>query len=276
MVGAGARARWAGTSGEVLMERILDGQTAIVTGASGGLGAHFARILARAGAKVAVTARRIELVEALAGEIAAEGGQAMALRLDVADAHAIAPAFAEIETALGPVSILVNNAGVGGEGLAMDLSIEDWDRTFDVNVRGVFFAAQAAARMMRANGTAEAGLARIINIASVASFTVLPGLSAYNASKSAAAMLTRSLAREWSRYGIAVNAICPGYIETDINADWFKTEGGQKQIKGFPRRRLMEASDLDAPLLMLAGPAARAISGSLFTIDDGQSLPGGG
>ncbi len=258
------------------MERILDGQTAIVTGASGGLGAHFARVLARAGAKVAVTARRIELVEALAGEIAAEGGQAMALRLDVADAHAIAPAFAEIETALGPLSILVNNAGVGGEGLAMDLSIEDWDRTFDVNVRGVFFAAQAAARMMRANGTADAGLARIINIASVASFTVLPGLSAYNASKSAAAMLTKSLAREWSRYGIAVNAICPGYIETDINADWFKTEGGQKQVKGFPRRRLMDATDLDAPLLMLAGPAARAISGSLFTIDDGQSLPGGG
>jgi NAD(P)-dependent dehydrogenase (short-subunit alcohol dehydrogenase family) len=258
------------------MEKILSGQTAVITGASGGLGAHFARVLARAGAAVAVTARRLDMVEALAGEIAAGGGRAMALRLDVADAHAIAPAFDEIETALGPVSILVNNAGVGGEGLALDLSIEDWDRTFDVNVRGVFFAAQAAAKLMLANGTAEAGLARIINIASIASFTVLPGLSAYNASKSAAAMLTKSLAREWSRKGIAVNGICPGYIETDINSAWFKEEGGQKQMKGFPRRRLMEASDLDAPLLMLAGPAARAISGSLFTIDDGQSLPGGG
>jgi len=258
------------------MEKDLTGQTAIITGASGGLGAHFARVLARAGAAVAVTARRLDMVEALAGEIAAEGGRAMALRLDVADAHAIAPAFDEIETALGPVSILVNNAGVGGEGLALDLSIEDWDRTFDVNVRGVFFAAQAAARLMIANGTAAAGQARIINIASIASFTVLPGLSAYNASKSAAAMLTKSLAREWSRKGIAVNGICPGYIETDINSAWFKEEGGQKQIKGFPRRRLMEATDLDAPLLMLAGPAARAISGALFTIDDGQSLPGGG
>lgn len=258
------------------MEKVLSGQTAIITGASGGLGAHFARVLARAGAKVAVTARRLELVEELAGQIAAEGGQAMGMRLDVADAHSIAPAFAEIETALGPVSILVNNAGVGGDGAALDLTIEDWDQTFNVNVRGVFFGAQAAARLMLANGTAEAGLARIINIASIASFTVLPGLSAYNASKAAVAMMTKALAREWSRKGIAVNAICPGYIETDINSDWFKTDGGQKQLKSFPRRRLMGPEDLDAPLMMLAGPAARAISGALFTIDDGQSLPGGG
>jgi len=105
---------------------------------------------------------------------------------------------------------------------------------------------------------------------------VLPGLSAYNASKASVAMLTRSLAREWSRRGIAVNALCPGYIETDINSDWFKTEGGLKQMKGFPRRRLMAAEDLDAALVMLSGPSARAIAGSVITIDDGQSLPGGG
>ncbi|WP_421931396.1 SDR family NAD(P)-dependent oxidoreductase [Phenylobacterium sp.] len=258
------------------MDKVLTGQTAIITGASGGLGAHFARLLAGAGVAVAVTARRLDMVEALAGEIAGAGGQAMALRLDVADAASIPAAFAEIEAALGPVSILINNAGVGGEGLALDLSIEDWDRTFDVNVRGVFFAAQAAARLMFANGTAEAGAARIVNIASIASHTTLPGLSAYNASKASVAMLTRSLAREWSRRGIAVNALAPGYIETDINASWWATEGGQKQLKGFPRRRLMEASDLDAAFMMLAGPAARAIAGSLITIDDGQSLPGGG
>lgn len=258
------------------MEQILAGQTAVITGASGGLGAHFAKLLARAGAAVALTARRLELVEQLAGEIAAEGGRAMAMRLDVADAHAIAPAFAEIETLLGPLSILVNNAGVGGEGLALDLSIEEWDRTFDVNVRGVFFAAQAAARLMLANGSAEEGRARIVNIASIASHTTLPGLTAYNASKASVAMLTRSLAREWSRRGIAVNALAPGYILTDINAGWWDTEGGQKQLKGFPRRRLMDAEDLDAAFMMLCGPAARAIAGSLFTIDDGQSLPGGG
>ncbi|MES2343811.1 MAG: SDR family NAD(P)-dependent oxidoreductase [Pseudomonadota bacterium] len=258
------------------MEKVLAGQTAIVTGASGGLGAHFARLLAKAGAAVAVTARRLDMVEALAGEIAGAGGQAMALRLDVADAASIPAVFAEIEAALGPVSILINNAGVGGEGLALDLSIEEWDRTFDVNVRGVFFAAQAAARLMFANGTADSGQARIVNIASIASHTTLPGLSAYNASKASVAMLTRSLAREWSRRGIAVNALAPGYIETDINASWWATEGGQKQLKGFPRRRLMEPEDLDAAFMMLAGPAARAIAGTLITIDDGQSLPGGG
>ena len=258
------------------MEQVLRGQVAVITGASGGLGAHFARTLASAGAAVALTARRLEMVEALAGEIAAAGGRAMALRLDVADAAAIAPAFDEVEVALGPVSILVNNAGVGGEGLALDLSIETWDQTFAVNVRGVFFAAQAAAKLMFANGTAERGEARIVNIASIASHTVLPGLSAYNASKASVAMLTRSLAREWSRRGIAVNALCPGYIETDINAAWWSTEGGQRQLKGFPRRRLMDAHDLDAAFMMLCGPSARAIAGSVITIDDGQSLPGGG
>jgi len=258
------------------MEQVLAGRVAVITGASGGLGAHFARVLAKNGAAVALAARRLDMVEALAGEIAADGGRAMALRLDVADAQSIGPAFDEIETALGPISILVNNAGVGGEGLALDLSVEEWDRTFDVNVRGVFFAAQQAAKRMLASGVAEAGTARIVNIASIASHTVLPGLSAYNASKAAVAMLTRGLAREWSRRGIAVNAIAPGYIETDINADWWATEGGQKQLKGFPRRRLMEATDLDASLLMLCGPAARAIAGTLITIDDGQSLPGGG
>jgi NAD(P)-dependent dehydrogenase (short-subunit alcohol dehydrogenase family) len=258
------------------MGRVLDGRVAVVTGASGGLGAHFAKVLARAGASVALTARRLDMVEAYAGEIAAEGHKAMALKLDVADVAAIGPAFDEVEAALGPISILINNAGVGGEGLALDLTPEVWDRTFDVNVRGVFFAAQQAAKRMLASGVADQVGGRIVNIASIASHTVLPGLSAYNASKAAVAMLTRSLAREWSRRGIAVNALCPGYIETDINADWFRTEGGQKQLKGFPRRRLMEAEDLDAALVMLSGPAARAIAGSVITIDDGQSLPGGG
>ena len=258
------------------MAGTLEGQTAIITGASGGLGGHFARLLAAEGAAIALTARRLDKVETLAGEIAGAGGRAMALKLDVADAGSIPAIFEEIETALGPVSILINNAGVGGEGQALDLTVETWDQTFDVNVRGVFFAAQAAARIMLANGTADRADARIVNIASIASHTVLPGLSAYNASKASVAMLTRSLAREWSRKGIAVNALCPGYIETDINGFWWGTEGGQKQLKLFPRRRLMEASDLDAAFLMLCGPAARAIAGSVITIDDGQTLPGGG
>jgi NAD(P)-dependent dehydrogenase (short-subunit alcohol dehydrogenase family) len=122
------------------------------------------------------------------------------------------------------------------------------------------------------NGTAAAGQARIVNIASMAAFEVLPGLSAYNASKSACAMLTKTLAREWARHHIAVNALCPGYIETEINADWFKTDGGLKQIQSFPRRRLMDEGSLDEAMLLLTGPSARFITGTLLMIDDGQSL----
>ncbi|HEX4713112.1 SDR family NAD(P)-dependent oxidoreductase [Phenylobacterium sp.] len=258
------------------MAASLQGQVAVVTGASGGLGAHFARLLAAEGAAVALTARRLDKVEALAGELAGAGHRAMALRLDVADAEAIGPALDEIEAGLGPVSILVNNAGVGGEGLALDVSLEDFDRTFAVNVRGTFIAAREAARRMIASGVAERGSGRIVNLASIASQTVLPGLSVYCGSKAAVAMMTKGMAREWARRGIAVNALAPGYIDTDINTHWWPTEGGQKQLKGFPRRRLMQESDLDAAFLMLVGPAASAITGSLIVVDDGQSLPGGG
>ena len=250
----------------------LSGDVAVVTGASGGLGAHFARLLALNGAAVALTARRVDRIETLAQELTAQGHRAIALPLDVADAASIGPALDRVQGELGPISILINNAGVGGEGMALDVSIEDFDAAFNVNARGTFFAAREAARRMMAAGIEG----RIVNIASIASHTVLPGLSAYCGSKAAVAMLTRSLAREWARRGIAVNALCPGYIETAINDAWWPTEGGQRQLKGFPRRRLMEASDLDAAFLMLAGPAARTMTGSIITVDDGQSLPGGG
>lgn len=250
----------------------LSGQVAVITGASGGLGAHFARLLAKNGAAVAITARRVDRIDALAAELRAGGFRAISLPLDVADAATIGPVLDQIQSELGSISILVNNAGMGGEGMALDVAIEDFDATFAVNVRGTFFAAREAARRMMAAGLEG----RIINIASIASHTVLPGLSAYCGSKAAVAMLTRSMAREWARGRIAVNALCPGYIETAINDAWWPTDGGQRQLKGFPRRRLMEASDLDAAFLMLAGPAARAMTGSVITVDDGQSLPGGG
>ena len=250
----------------------LSGQVAVITGASGGLGAHFARLLAENGAAVAITARRTDKIDALAADLRAGGHRALALPLDVADAASIGPVLDQVQAELGPIGILVNNAGIGGEGMALDVSIEDFDATFAVNVRGTFFAAREAARRMMAAGLEG----RIINIASIASHTVLPGLSAYCGSKAAVAMLTRSMAREWARSRIAVNALCPGYIETAINDQWWPTEGGQRQLKGFPRRRLMDATDLDAAFLMLAGPAARAMTGSVITVDDGQSLPGGG
>ncbi|HEY3950774.1 SDR family NAD(P)-dependent oxidoreductase [Phenylobacterium sp.] len=254
----------------------LQGQVAVITGASGGLGAHFATVLAREGAAVALTARRLEMVEALAGELAGQGHKAMALRLDVAAPAAIGPAFDEVEAALGPISILINNAGVSGSGMALEMTQETFDQTFDVNVRGVYFAAQEAAKRMFASGVAEREAGRIVNIASVAAQTNLPGLSVYCASKAAVAMMTRAMAREWARRGVSVNALGPGYVLTDINADWFDSEGGAAQLKRFPKRRLMAAEDLDAALLMLAGPAAKAITGQLILVDDGQTLPGGG
>jgi NAD(P)-dependent dehydrogenase (short-subunit alcohol dehydrogenase family) len=250
----------------------LQDRVAVVTGAASGLGARFADILAGQGASVVLMARREDRLHAGVARIEAAGGRALAIPLDVSDVSAIGPALDRAEAALGPLSILINNAGVGGEGMALDITLEDWNQTFDVNVRGVFFTAREAAKRMIASGVAERREARIVNIASIAATTVLPGLSAYCGSKAAVAMLTKSLAREWAKKHIAVNAICPGYIETEINAHWFAEEGGRKQIAGFPRRRIMDDDVLDETLLLLCGRSGASITGSLFTIDDGQSL----
>ena len=254
------------------MDMQLKQRVAVVTGASSGLGLHFARILAAAGASVALMARRADRLQTAVAEIEAAGGTARAFALDVADAKAMGPALDAAQAALGPISIMINNAGVGGEGAALDIPVEVWDDTFAVNVRGVFFGAREAARRMLDNGEAGAGHARILNIASIGAHTVLPGLAAYCASKAAVTQMTRVLAREWARQDIAVNALCPGYIETELNAHWFAAEGGQRQLRGWPRRRLMDAADLDQALLMLVGPGARHITGSVITLDDGQTL----
>jgi NAD(P)-dependent dehydrogenase (short-subunit alcohol dehydrogenase family) len=254
------------------MDKPLAGHVAVVTGASSGLGLHFAGVLAAAGAAVALMARRTDRLGAGVEAITSAGGVAQAFKLDVADAASIGPALDAAQDVLGPLSIMINNAGVGGEGLALDIPVEVWDDTFAVNVRGVFFGAREAARRMLDNGQAAAGQARILNIASIGAHTVLPGLAAYCASKAAVTQMTRVLAREWARPQIAVNALCPGYIETELNAHWFVAEGGEKQVRGWPRRRLMDAADLDEALLMLTGPGARHITGSIITLDDGQTL----
>ncbi len=246
----------------------LTGQTALVTGATSGLGARFARVLAAAGARVAITGRRIERLATLEAEINGQGGQALAVALDVTDPDSVMAGVEETETRLGAINILVNNAGMNVEGPVVDMALEDFDRVMGTNLRGPFFLAQQVGKRMIAGG--QGG--RIVNIASIGAFNVLPGLSAYCISKAAIAMMTRCLAREWARHEINVNAICPGYIRTEINADWFETEGGQKQIKGFPRRRLGVEEDLDGTLLLLVAPQSRFINGALMTIDDGQSL----
>jgi len=177
-----------------------------------------------------------------------------------------------IETELGPITILLNNAGLNVQGRLIDQTPESFDAIMATNLRGAFFMATEIARRLIDRG--EQG--RIINMASVGAHTVLPGLGLYCTSKAAVAMMTRSMAYEWARYGINVNALAPGFIETELNDTWFASDKGQAQIRGFPRRRLMEEQDLDGLLLLLASDAARAITGAVLTIDDGQSLGGMG
>lgn len=246
----------------------LTGKTAIVTGATSGLGRRFALVLAKAGAAVAITGRRVDRLESLKREIENLGGRALPLALDVTDLASIEACVAETERALGPVDILVNNAGMNIQALPHQVTSESYDTMFDTNVRGAFFMAQSIGTRMISRGAGG----RIINIASIGAHTVLPGLTVYCMTKAAIGMMTKSLAREWARYDINVNAICPGFIETELNTDWFHSEGGLKQIKSFPRRRLGMESDLDGTLLLLASDHARLITGSLITVDDGQSL----
>jgi NAD(P)-dependent dehydrogenase (short-subunit alcohol dehydrogenase family) len=250
----------------------LAGQVAVVTGATSGLGRRFAHVLAGAGAAVALAGRRVDRLEAEVAAIAEAGGKALALPLDVSDPAAIGPALDRVEQALGPLTILVNNAGVNIEASALDMSVEDWDAMYAVNVRGPFIAAREAARRMIASGVGERQAGRIVNISSITAFKVMPGLPAYCSSKAALVQLTRSLARDWARKGISVNAICPGYVSTELNAEFLAGEHGQRMTAGFPRRRLMQEADLDAALLLLCGPAAAAITGTAITVDDGQSL----
>jgi NAD(P)-dependent dehydrogenase (short-subunit alcohol dehydrogenase family) len=246
----------------------LTGRTAFVTGATSGLGRHFACVLAAAGAAVAVSGRRVARLDEVRQEIVSAGGTCAAVVLDVNDDARIAPAFDEAEAAIGPIDILVNNAGMNLPGLVIDRSLDEFDAVLKTDLRAPFVIAREAGRRMIARGVGG----RIINIGSIGSVRVLPGLTAYCIAKAGMAMMTQCLAREWARYDINVNALCPGYIETELNSDWFSTDGGRRQIASFPKRRLQSPGDLDGTLLLLASDHSRAITGALMTVDDAQSL----
>jgi NAD(P)-dependent dehydrogenase (short-subunit alcohol dehydrogenase family) len=254
------------------MSQDLTGRVALITGASSGLGRRFAEVLAASGAKVALAARRMDRLEEAASAIRAFGGEALAVEMDVTDEASIIAGFDAAERQLGPIDTVIANAGMNSRGLALEVGADEFDTVMAINVRGVFLTAREGARRMVAAGSRESGRGRIILISSIGALKVLPGLTAYCASKAAVVMMGRSLAREWANRGINVNVVCPGYVETELNADWFTEEGGKKQIAGFPRRRLMVEADLDAMILYLASDAARAITGSVFTLDDGQTL----
>lgn len=244
----------------------LTGRTAFITGASSGLGAHFAHVLGEAGAQVVLAARRKERLESVATALQEKGITCLTVQFDVTQFDSIVPTLENCEAQGFPINILVNNAGMNAVASVDDITFDDYDAIMGTNVKGPFFLAREVAKRLKARE--EAG--RIINIASVGAYRVLPGATAYCVSKAAIAMMTRGMAREWARYNIAVNAICPGYIETEINDFWFESEGGQKQIRSWPRRRLGEAQDLDGALLTLSSDAARGMTGSIITVDDGQ------
>ena len=254
------------------MTQDLTGRTALVTGASSGIGRHLSLSLARAGAKVAACARRADRLTDLVGEIKAAGGQAVAVAMDVEDEASVIAGFDAAEAAFGTAWSVYANAGMNIEGMALDLPMAAWDQIMGVNCRGVFITAREAARRMKAAGSRETGRGRIVLMSSMGGHTVLPGLTAYCASKAAVIMMGKSLAREWARQGISVNVACPGFLETELNSDWFARDGGKAQVASWPRKRLMREDDLDPLLLYLGGDAAGAVTGASFDIDDGQSL----
>jgi NAD(P)-dependent dehydrogenase (short-subunit alcohol dehydrogenase family) len=251
----------------------LDGKTAFITGASSGLGARFAKLLAGAGAQVVLASRRMERLKELRAEIEAEGGDAHVVALDVTDIASIRAAVAHAETEAGPIDILINNSGVGHTGKLHEITPEDYDFIMNTNTRGAFFVAQEVARRMigRATGQAPGSWngARIVNIASVAGLRVLPKIGVYCMSKAAVVQMTKAMAVEWGKFGINTNAICPGYIETEINADHWHTEAGQKLIQMLPRKRVGSPEDLDGLVMLLASDASRFINGAVISADDG-------
>lgn len=244
----------------------LDGRCALVTGASRGLGRHFALTLARAGASVVVAARREEPLQEAVAEVAAAGGRAIAVRLDVTDPASVAGAFREAETRCGPVAIVVNNAGLAVMKPLLDQEEADWDQVVDTNLKGAWLVAQEAAGRMVARG--EGGT--IVNIASILGIRPAGMIPAYCASKAGLLQLTRAMALELARHGIRVNALAPGYVETAINRDFFESEAGKRLIRRIPQGHLGRLDDLDGPLLLLASDASRHMTGSVLTVDGGH------
>ena len=242
----------------------VKGKRALVTGASSGLGLHFAGLLAEAGAEVTLAARRLEKVSAEAEAITKMGHRAVAVRLDVTDPASVTAAFAE-----HAYDIVINNAGISEEGSALEMDVSAFQRVLDTNLTGVFAVAQAAARGMAQNGGGS-----IVNIASILGLRVAGHVSAYAASKAAVVQLTKAFALEWARHGVRVNALCPGYIETPINTEFFSTEAGQALIRRIPQRRLGQLTDLDAPLLLLSSDASAFMTGSVMAVDGGHLVSG--
>ena len=239
----------------------IAGKSALVTGASSGLGWHFARLLASQGAHVFAAARRLQRVEGLCAELSAAGYRATPLALDVSDAGAVAAALRG-----QTCDLVVNNAGVAHSCAALDLNPAKLDQVIDTNIKGVFHVARATAQALHDSGQEGS----IVNIASVLGSRVAGHVAGYAASKGAVLQLTRALALEWARHGIRVNALSPGYIQTELNQEFFASDQGKALIKRVPQRRLGQPADLDGALLLLLSDASRFITGADIPVDGGH------
>lgn len=252
----------------MVMERFsLAGRTALVSGASSGLGARFARALAAAGAAVVVGARRSERLAALAEEITAAGGQALATPLDVTDDASVAAAFDAAEAAFGTVDVAVCNAGIAATAPITASGAEDWDRVIEVNLHGVHRVGRECARRLVAAGRPGS----IVNVASILGLLAQANHAGYAASKAAVIQLTRTMALDLAHHAIRVNALAPGYIATEINAEFFASEAGLRYVQRLPARRLGQAEELDGPLLLLASDAGSYINGAVLVVDGAHS-----
>jgi hypothetical protein len=255
------------------MQTNLAERIALVTGASSGLGSQFARVLAANGALVVLAARRLDRLKELRAEIESQGGEASVVQMDVTDLDSIAAAVNHVEAEVGPIDILVNNSGVTTTQRLTEVTAVDYDFVFNTNTRGAFFVAQEVAkRMIARSRQAQDFRGRIVNIASVSGLRPVAQIGVYSMSKAAVVQMTRAQALEWGRYGINVNALCPGYIRTEINEDYWDTEGGRKLIQILPRKRVGLPEDLDAALLLLVADESQFINGAILAVDDGMSI----
>lgn len=247
----------------------LSGEVALVTGATSGLGRRFGAVLAEAGAAVAITGRRTEMLETLQQEIEAKGGRALPIHLDVTDLDSIKNAIDKTEQELGPVNVLVNNAGAYSEKMARSFGEAEFDTIVATNIKGAFFMAQEVANRM----IERKDKGRIINLSSVSALRPVQGMSVYGMTKAAEIQMTKSLALEWARYGIRINAICPGFIDSEMTGDYFRTDQGKAHMNTLPRKRIGQPENLDGLLLMLASRDGSAfMTGSVIKADDAQIL----
>lgn len=244
----------------------LKGRRALVTGAAGGLGSHFARTLAAAGAEVVLAGRRLEPLQALQGSLASQGATAHAVAMDVTQAESVQVALDTAQQACGLIDIAVCNAGTAVTKPSLQLSEDEWDAVLAVNLKGCWLVANEVARRLVASGSPGS----IIHVSSILGHRVAGSVLPYTVSKAGVEQMTRALALEWARHGIRVNALAPGYIETDLNREFFRTESGQNMIRRIPQRRLGSLQDLDGALLLLASDASRYMTGTSLVVDGGH------